>query len=232
MNGIKIQTMNKRLSMDDTSPIDFIPAPEDLAGITTCSLPEIFDIFGSDKGSVDNAHRYGERYANILACLPHNLVISEIGVACGASLRAFSAYRPSGSIFGYDIRPECDNLLSDCKNVKIYIQDCTKSQPNHLSHLIIDDGSHISEDIVETFRLAWPKLIPGGFYVIEDLACTYNERYTQKHNSTFGRSVKNDRHYFLTMVDSLMKSIDSRRHGVESFHYSRELLMIQKSHRF
>ena len=223
--------MNKRLSMDDTKPVDYIPESSKLEGIAKCSLPEIFDIFGSDKGTVDNAHRYGERYADILARLPHDIVISEIGVACGASLRAFSTYRPNGKIYGYDIRDDCSNLLSDCSNVQIYIQDCTKTSLRHSSHLIIDDGSHISEDIVETFRLNWSKLIPGGYYVVEDLACTYNTRYTQKHNQSFGRNIKNDRLYFMRLIDTIMRACDSAGNGIKSFDYTKELLVIHKDHR-
>ena len=223
--------MTKRLSMDTTKPRDYIPPEEKLRQSVAYSLTEIFDLCGSDKGTVDNAHRYGDQYSKLLACLPHNLTISEIGVACGASLRAFSMYRPQANIYGYDIREECKNLLADRSNTSILIQDCTQKSINHPSHLIIDDGSHIAEDIVETFQLCWQKLIPGGFYVIEDLACTYNPQYTEKHNTIFSRSIKNDRQSFLKLLDSLMRACDSRTHGIETFSYHKELLVIQKSHR-
>ena len=224
--------MNKRLSMDTTEPHDYIPPEEKLRQSTAYSLTEIFDLCGSDKGTIDNAHRYGDQYSKLLACLPHDLTITEIGVACGASLRAFSIYRPHATIYGYDIREECKNLLKDRNNTSILIQDCTKKSISHPSHLIIDDGSHIAEDIVETFKLSWEKLIPGGFYVIEDLACSYNPLYTEKHNKIFSRSVRNDRRYFLKFLDGLMIACDQQHiHGVETFTYHKELLAIHKSQR-
>jgi hypothetical protein len=39
--------------------------------------------------------------------------------------------------------------------------------------IIIDDGSHLSTDIVKTFKFFYLRLAPGGIYVTEDLHNSY-----------------------------------------------------------
>lgn len=39
--------------------------------------------------------------------------------------------------------------------------------------LIIDDGSHINEHVIESFKILFPKLKDGGIYVIEDTCTAY-----------------------------------------------------------
>jgi hypothetical protein len=43
--------------------------------------------------------------------------------------------------------------------------------------IIIDDGSHLNEHIIETFKILFPKLNDNGVYVIEDLQTSYWENY-------------------------------------------------------
>src|SRR5690606_41306911 len=39
--------------------------------------------------------------------------------------------------------------------------------------LIIDDGSHINEHVIESFNFLFPRLKSGGIYVIEDVQTSY-----------------------------------------------------------
>jgi hypothetical protein len=104
----------------------------------------------------------------------------EIGVQNGGSLQIWSRYLPAGSsIIGIDIDPKCGELeLAD--NVRIKIGDA--GDPEVLDRLlgsrcfdiIIDDGSHLSDDVITTFQACFPRLKPGGIYVIEDLHCSYH----------------------------------------------------------
>jgi cephalosporin hydroxylase len=41
---------------------------------------------------------------------------------------------------------------------------------------IIDDGSHISEHIITSFKTLYPHIKKGGYYFIEDLHAGYAER--------------------------------------------------------
>ena len=43
--------------------------------------------------------------------------------------------------------------------------------------IIIDDGSHINEHVIRTFQYLFPKLKPGGIYVVEDTQTSYRQDY-------------------------------------------------------
>jgi len=57
--------------------------------------------------------------------------------------------------------------------------------------LVIDDGSHIAEDVLGVLAHCWKWVKPGGYYVIEDMGCTYNDGYRDKFNKHFGKDLKN-----------------------------------------
>ena len=40
-------------------------------------------------------------------------------------------------------------------------------------NIIIDDGSHINEHVIETFRILFPRLKDCGIYIIEDTQTSY-----------------------------------------------------------
>jgi len=217
---------SKRLSYDTTNPHDHIP---DLTNVNlgALSLCEIFNLCGTDKGQVGNAHRYDVGYEKIFNNLPKQFMMAEIGVACGASLRSFSYYRPQALIHGYDIRTECIKLCKDLTNVEIFIRDAVSNGVLSNYDLIIDDASHISEDIVKSFQLNWKNVNPGGFYVVEDLACVGSDVYTSQHNSIFGRTTNNSRVLFTDFVGSLLQAVDSKK-CIESILYLPEIIIIQK----
>ena len=39
--------------------------------------------------------------------------------------------------------------------------------------IVIDDGSHVSRDIIRAFLIFFPQVQPGGIYIIEDLHASY-----------------------------------------------------------
>ena len=43
--------------------------------------------------------------------------------------------------------------------------------------IIIDDGSHISKDVIKSFNFLFEHLSEGGLYMIEDLHYSYYPRY-------------------------------------------------------
>lgn len=49
--------------------------------------------------------------------------------------------------------------------------------------VFIDDASHINPLTIATFRLAWPKIKPGGLYVVEDVHTSYWEEHGYQGNS-------------------------------------------------
>jgi hypothetical protein len=40
--------------------------------------------------------------------------------------------------------------------------------------IIIDDGSHVGEHILTSFKILWSTVKPGGYYIIEDLHSIYS----------------------------------------------------------
>ena len=43
--------------------------------------------------------------------------------------------------------------------------------------IILDDGSHLNEHVIETFGLLFDGLAPGGIYLIEDVQTAFMPRY-------------------------------------------------------
>lgn len=95
----------------------------------------------------------------------------------GASLRMWKDYFRKGEIYAIDIH---DKSLLEENRIKIFQGSQTDleflkricSEVGELD-LIIDDGSHMNNDIVKSFKYLFPKLKSGGVYVVEDLQCSY-----------------------------------------------------------
>jgi hypothetical protein len=225
-----------RRYLDTVAPEEYVPMfgevnPQDL------SLTGLADLYGSDKGRIK--HNYTKVYEQIIddmCCLegvPRRdcmFDIAEAGIACGASLRMWAHYLPSSHITGYDIRPDCAKLCADIRDqVEIVIGDpATMSEPEGLYDLFIDDASHIAEEIVAMFRNCWSWVRPGGYYIIEDLRCTYNEAYTAQFRQHFNPAAVNDRAALIHMMDGLMQNCDARN-GLHEFHYYPQMLVIKKA---
>ena len=126
----------------------------------------------TDKSSL--AGDYLRHYARIFAGLRGEaFTLVEIGVFNGASVRMWAKYFTQARIVGVDIDPRCRASASD----RVVIEIGSQNDPAFLHHLaatyaplvIIDDGSHRSDDIIFSFERLFPALPPGGLYVIEDL---------------------------------------------------------------
>lgn len=109
----------------------------------------------------------------------------EIGIQNGGSLEIWSQYFPyAHALVGCDINPNCGNLSFDDPRIAVVVGDATKAEVmarilNHATNfdLIIEDGSHISSDIITAFALYFPTLKPGGIFIAEDLHCSYWGEY-------------------------------------------------------
>jgi hypothetical protein len=101
---------------------------------------------------------------------PVNVI--EIGVAGGASLRMWKWFFSTAQLVGLDIDPRCAAQAQERVEIVIGSQTdaalldalCTRCPPS----VLIDDGSHLLEHIVFTFQHVFPRLLPGGVYIIED----------------------------------------------------------------
>src|SRR6185295_3664424 len=99
----------------------------------------------------------------------------------GRSLRMWKKYFSSGNIFSIDIN---DKSFLQEKKIKIFkgsqadvdFLDKVVTEIGEID-IIIDDGSHINEHVIETFKFLFPKLKDGGIYVIEDTQTSYWENF-------------------------------------------------------
>ena len=109
----------------------------------------------------------------------------EIGIQNGGSLEIWSKYFPKAEkIIGCDINPDCAQLTYTDPRISVIVGDANsdEAQTAVLSHsasfdLIIDDGSHLSSDIVKSFARYFPRLADGGIFVAEDLHCSYWKQF-------------------------------------------------------
>ena len=141
------------------------------------------DVIRAHRGKVsDKWSSYLDIYDRLFAPLRNApLSILEIGVQNGGSLEIYDRFfQKAIRIVGVDANPRCADLRYDSDKVELVIGDVggqsTKEKITQISKqfdVIVDDGSHISRDIIEAFLLYFPLLVPGGIYVVEDVSCSY-----------------------------------------------------------
>jgi predicted O-methyltransferase YrrM len=99
--------------------------------------------------------------------------ILEIGVKRGMSLELWKNLFPDASIVGIDIVPPKQPLSEG-----ITVIQADQGKPETIAavgaqfgpfDVVIDDGSHIGEHVINSLEALLPHLIPGGLYVIEDM---------------------------------------------------------------
>lgn len=109
----------------------------------------------------------------------------EIGVQNGGSLDVWSRYFSNAeAIIGCDINEDCAKLSYSDPRITLIVGDaCAPAIRNRIlarsSHfdIVIDDGSHLSSDIVRAFCLYFPAIRDGGMFVAEDLHCSYWDHF-------------------------------------------------------
>lgn len=110
-----------------------------------------------------------------------NLNLLEIGVQNGGSLETWKTFFSNANILiGCDIDEGCGKLQYDDSRVHVVVGDANQaSTVNKITEIcnkfdiIIDDGSHTSNDILNSFFIYFSMLKPGGVFVIEDTHTLY-----------------------------------------------------------
>jgi hypothetical protein len=116
--------------------------------------------------------RYLERYRD------KSINFLEIGVQGGGSLQMWKKYFGANSkIVGIDIDPN-----TKFEEEQIFVEIGNQSDEEFLKKvveehgpfdIIIDDGSHIQSDVLNSFFFLYPTLNRGGTYIIEDTHTAY-----------------------------------------------------------
>jgi len=109
----------------------------------------------------------------------------EIGIQNGGSLEIWSRFFPNAAkLVGCDINPDCAQLRYADPRINVIVGDANTpatyaeiTQSSTDFDIIIDDGSHLSGDIIKTFCLYFPLVVEGGTFIAEDLHCSYWASY-------------------------------------------------------
>lgn len=161
----------------------------------TKSLDQIFNYFGSDKGSkvLDPyskssskfiGHGFGKFYEKHFKKYQNQKFnLLEIGTWEGASLASFHTFFLNAFIFGID--RNFKNKYSSKRLNFLYCNTTKKSDlkilinklNNKKFKIIIDDGSHLLKDIIHNLNFFFKFVEKGGYYIIED----YNHPKYYKH---------------------------------------------------
>ena len=156
-----------------------------LAGWLGADLDVLAALCGTDKFGI---HDYTPIYDSMMRPRRRRAVsLLELGVGGydspmgGESLLMWAAYFPRGRIFGIDI---ADKTHLSAGRVTVF--KCSQTDRDSLTRLciqagpfdyIIDDGSHVNRDQIESFGILWPFVKNGGAYVVEDIQTSYWPRY-------------------------------------------------------
>ena len=151
------------------------------------TLNDLANEHGTDKGDGNyDRHDYARIYEPLIeVCDRLHLLTGppmrmlEIGVwdprNPGASVRRWRAYDHRLEIHGLDVNAACKVLEAECGAVihlgnqgdEAFLAGLAKELPP--LDFIVDDGSHIAAHQKASFEMLWHKVLPGGFYAIEDL---------------------------------------------------------------
>lgn len=191
--------------------------------------------FGSDKGSIK--HNYIKHYEKIISKLLQGrsrqdaqLTIGEIGILKGASIKMWHHYMPKSIIYCWDIDPSSVAAVKNVPNCISSIKDLTSATPEKelKFDLFIDDGSHITSDIVDAFKNCWPSIIPGGAYLIEDLQASYSEQFKSDHINLISKRRSHSRSDILELINALMIECDKCK-SVSHLEYYKNTLIVWKN---
>lgn len=135
------------------------------------SQEELTDI-SSLKTDKISCHGYLARYLRLAEEMTDVAAVCEVGVAGGESLRLWQYLFPDAVVVGVDHDPEslwpprshCVLLGQDDPYLYIRLRDLSPLGYD----LIIDDGSHCGNLSAATFKMLWPLVKSGGYYVLED----------------------------------------------------------------
>jgi len=140
--------------------------------------------------SSEKWQHYFDIYDHCLASFyGHNIRYLEIGVQNGGSLEvARNLFGPESIIIGMDIDPAFMNIKDRGIADQIIIGPQSEDRAlqelfstSDYFHIVIDDGSHIQADMIQSFLNIFPTLVDGGVYVIEDT----HTNFSPDHQKSF-----------------------------------------------
>lgn len=163
----------------DSSSQDLVPK--------SAARSSLRKLFSNHTGNAsDKWSSYIDAYDDLLnGFRDRKISLLEIGIQNGGSLEIWKKYFTNAQIIlGLDLDPRCKDIKFENDKISVVIGDAskleTRDQVCALSpdfDVIIDDGSHKSRHIIESFLLFYPMLVDDGIYIIEDLHCSYWSKF-------------------------------------------------------
>jgi cephalosporin hydroxylase len=180
---------------------------------------------GTDKGDCEhifNNRTYLDIYDQVFSPLRSQaFTLLEIGVLGGKSVRMWRSYFPSARIVGLDINPEVkvdagiDLVIGSQDDHKVLNDLVTRFAP---FTIIIDDGSHVVDHMLTSFNHLWPHVKSGGWYVIEDMLCTYMDAHPNWPGMQYNKNIPhNNRSKIDELLLSVASNLDHRKGDVDEF---------------
>jgi len=142
------------------------------------SIETIFMKYNTDKNK--SFHNYSRQYENIFSNVRNDsLRILEIGVFKGESQKAMrEVFKNAKCIVGIDYNNDCKQYEDANANIFVEIGNATdvaflKTIVEKYGNfdIILDDGSHINKDVIQTFETLFPLLNDNGIYIVENTIC-------------------------------------------------------------
>lgn len=129
----------------------------------------------------------------------------------GNSLKMWRDYFPGSNIFGIDIE---DKSWLNGERLKTFQGSQTDEEflqkvCDEIGRIdiIIDDGSHLNGDVIESFKFLFPRINSPGIYVVED---TFTSYWSRAFGTEWGGS--NDRHSVATTMGFFKSLTDGLNH--------------------
>ena len=202
------------------------------------NLDDIAVRLGTDKSS--RGHNYTGYYQKNFKDFVHKEIsLLEIGILQGQSLMMWKEFFPKGKIYGLDIT-DCSHMNQDrLLTIKGDQRDrdllLRMSKDYGPFDIIIDDGSHMSSAMRDSFTFLFPYIKRGGYYVVEDLhACYLRKKYVDELPS-FMSYVKELLDYincygkFMNAAHIDTKNLNFYEYAIESITMYRSICFIKRS---
>lgn len=88
-------------------------------------------------------------------------------------------YFSTATVYGLDILKEVTDEVGGDRIVGIQLDQSDRKQLEAFGNehgpfdIGIDDGSHVWSHQISTFETLWPRIKPGGMYIVEDVLTSY-----------------------------------------------------------
>ena len=200
------------------------------------SLKNLAIVYGTDKWG---DHWYAKHYETHFESLRRRkLNVLEIGIggdtaseSGGGSLRMWRTYFSNSRIYGIDIHdksPHNERRIQTFRGSQVdetFLLDVLRRIGQ--IDIVIDDGSHRNEHVLQTFAFLFPRLSNPGMYVVEDTQTSYwsemggSSQDLERRDTSMG--------FFKKLIDGL-NYVEFDRDDYEPSYYDKHIVAMHFYH--